>query len=139
MITITFNVNRADVLAMTQHYYASSATARRSRLINRMSVPIVMFVIAVLVSFRDPHYLLQASPFFLMAVIWVIVYPRIHKWYLLQAVERMLNESEYERAFGAYTMSLSETGIASASPIVSGTYPWPSVSRVSLTQDHRFL
>jgi hypothetical protein len=117
MITITFNVNKADVLAMTQQYYASSATARKSRLINQVSVPIVMIVIAVLVSFRDPHYLLQASPFLLMAVIWIIVYPRIHRWYLLQAAEKMLNESAYEKAFGAYTMNLSETGIVSASPI----------------------
>jgi len=139
MITAAFNISKADALALAQHYYSSSATVRRSRILNQASVPVVLVLIAVLAYSRDPHYLLLASPFLVLAIVWVVCYPRLHKWYLSQTTEKMFAESAYEKGFGTYTLNLSETGIASSSPVGEGKYPWSSVTRISLTPDHLFI
>ena len=141
MITATFKVGKEDVLAMTLHYYASSPTVRRSRILTQASLPAVMVLVAILGYFKEAgySYLLLITPLLLIAVAWAILYPWLHKHYLLQVSEKLLKESSYEKAFGVYTLSLSETRIASSSPVGEGTYVWSAVSRVSLTSDYLFI
>lgn len=141
MITATFKVGKEDVLAMSMHYYASSPTVRRSRIVTQASVPFAMVLVGVLGYFRDAgfRYLILISPMVLIAVVWAVLYPWLHRSYLLQASEKLLKEPSYQKAFGTYTLSLSETRIASASPIGEGTYVWASVSRISLTPDYLFI
>ncbi len=126
---------------MALHYYASSPTVRRSRLITQASVPFIMVVIAAVGYFRDAgwRYLVLVTPLLLIGVAWAVLYPWLHRHYLRQTAERFLKESSYQKAFGIYTLSLSESRIASASPVGEGTYVWSAVSRVSLTPHYLFI
>jgi hypothetical protein len=139
MITATFTVGKADVLAMSMHYYASSPTVRRSRILTQASIPLAMVLVAALGFFRDPGYLVLVAPLLLIAVVWAIFYPRWHREYQLYTLEKLLKESSYQKAFGTYTVNLNEKQIASSSPVGEGTYPWSSVSRISLTPDYLFI
>jgi len=139
MITATFKLSNDDVLALTLDYYAASSTVRRSQILNQASVPFAMILIAALGSFRDRGYFILVSPLLIIAVIWAVFYPRLHRRYLRQMAEKMLNESSYQNAFGSYTVSLSEKGIASSSPVGEANYIWSSVNRVSLTPDHLLI
>ena len=141
MITATFKVGKEDVLAMSMQYYASSPTVQRSRILTQASVPFAMVLIAALGYFRDAgyRYLVLITPLLLIAVVWAVLYPRLPRHYLLQTSEKLLKESSYQKAFGVYTLSLSETRIASSSPVGEGTYVWSSVSRVSLTPHYLFI
>jgi hypothetical protein len=141
MITATFKVGKEDVLAMSMHYYASSPTVQRSRILAQASVPFAMVLVAALGYYKDAgyRYLVLITPLFLIAAVWAGLYPRLHRHCLLQTSEKLLKESSYQRAFGVYTLSLSETRIASSSPVGEGTYVWSSVSRVSMTPDYLFI
>jgi hypothetical protein len=139
MITATFNVSKADVLALSLYYYASSSTVRRSRILNQASVPFLLVLIAALGFFREPGPFVLVSPLLIIAAIWALFYPRLHRWYLRQTAERFLNEASYQKAFGSYTLSLNEKGIGSSSPVGEGNYLWSCVSRVSLTPEYLFI
>src|SRR5437870_3407045 len=115
MITAIFKVGKEDVLAMSMHYYASSPTVRRSRILTQASVPFAMVVIAVLGFFRDSGYLVLVTLLLLIAVVWAVFYPRFHRHYLLQTSEKLLKESSYQKAFGTYTVNLTAKQIASSS------------------------
>ena len=141
MITVTFNVGKEDVLAMTMHYYMSSPTVRRSRMLTQASVPFAMVLVAVLGFFKEAgyRYLLLITPLIFIGVLWAVLYPWLYRHYLLQMSEKLLKESSYQKAFGVYTLNLSEARIAGSSPIGEGTCVWSAVSRVSLTPDYLFI
>jgi hypothetical protein len=141
MITATFKVGSEDVLAMSMNYYTSSPTVRRSRIITQASIPFGLILVAALGYFKEAGYLylLLVMPLLIIAAVWALLYPRLHRHYLLRTSEKLLKESAYEKAFGTYTLNLTEKQIASSSPVGEGTYPWSSVSRVSLAPDHLFI
>jgi hypothetical protein len=139
VITATFKVGKADVLAMGMHYYESSPTARRSRNFTHASVVCVTVLVAALGFFRDGGFLLFTTPLLLMAAAWAVFFPRCYREYQLYTLEKLLQESSYQKAFGAYTVNLDEKLIASSSPIGEGMYLWPFVSRISLTRDYLFI
>src|SRR6267378_2672675 len=107
MITASFKVGKEDVLAMTMHYYASSPTVRRSRTLTQASVPFAMVLVAALGYFKEAgyRYLVLVAPLLLIAVVWAVFYPRLHRHYLLQMSEKLLKESSYQKAFGTYTLN----------------------------------
>jgi hypothetical protein len=51
----------------------------------------------------------------------------------------MFADSSYQKAFGGYTLALSDAGIASAWPTGEARYTWRAVDRVSLTPEHLFI
>jgi len=51
----------------------------------------------------------------------------------------MIEETSYQKAFGNYTLALTEAGLASTSPTGAGNYTWEAVDRVALTPEHLFI
>ncbi len=139
MISASFNVGKGDALALARHYYSRSPTVRKARLWGHLSVPVLMTLLAALIFYRDPSDSALAIPLLIVAAIWALLYPRYHSWYLLQTVEKMFKECSYQKAFGAYRVTLNDDGIASSSPIGEGKYSWSAVDRVSLTPDHLLI
>ena len=140
MISAKFNVNKDDVLALAWHYYSTSATVRRTRLWGQLFVPLVLSLLAALTSYQDPGpNALAIVSLLVIGAIWALFYPRYHNWYLLQTAEKMFKESAYQKAFGAYTVTLNDNGIISSSPIGEANYSWSAVNRVLLTADHLLI
>src|SRR5882724_6143530 len=120
MISASFNVNKDDVLALASHYYSTSPTVQRARLWAHLSVPVLMGILIALIFCRDPGDKTLAIPLLILAAIWALYYPRYHSWYLVQTAEKMFKESSYQKAFGAYRITLNDDGIISSSPIGEG-------------------
>lgn len=139
MLTATFNVGKEDVLALTLQDHAHSPTARRSKILGHAVIPCALVLISAWSAFRDPRYFKLVAPLLLIAIIWAVFYPRFHTWCLQRTIEKILKESSYQKVFGNYTVTFSENGIASSSPVGAGTFLWPAVSRVSLTPNHLFI
>ncbi len=137
MISASFNVNKDDVLALASHYYSTSPTVQRARLWAHLSVPVLVGLLIALIFYGDPGDKTFAIPLLLiLAAIWALFYPRYHSWYLVQTAEKMFKESSYQKAFGAYRITLNDDGIISSSPIGEGKYSWSGVNRVLLTANH---
>src|SRR5215472_11699321 len=139
MITATFLVRKEDVLAMSMRYYADSPTMRRARILIQAGFPIAMVLVVALIYLEDPDHLQFVAPLFVIAVLWAGFYPRLHERLLFRGSYRNYNGPEYQKIFGVHTVSLSEKGITSASPVGEGTYFWPSVRSLSLTSDYLFF
>jgi len=139
MITATFLVRKEDVLAMSMSYYASSPTMRRARLVIQAGVPIAMVLVVGLSYFEDPDNFQFVAPLVVIAVLWAGFYPRLHERLLLRGSERRLSGPEYQKIYGVHTLSMSEKGIASTSPVGEGTYFWSAVTSLCLTSDYLFI
>lgn len=139
MITATFLVRKEDVLAMSMRYHAISPTIRKSRIVIQAGVPFVMVLVVPLSYLADPDNLIFVAPLLLVAVLWAGFYPRLHERLLMRGSERIYNGSEYQKIFGVHTVTLSEKGISSSSPVGEGTYFWTSVTSISLTSDYLFI
>jgi hypothetical protein len=139
MITATFLVRKEDLLAMSMRYYANSSAMRRLRILIQTGVPLAMVLVVALSYLTQPEYAEFVAPLLVVGVLWAGFYPRLHERLLLRGGDRRLSLPEYQKIYGVHTLSLSEKGISSSSPVGEGTYYWPSVSSISLSSDYLFV
>lgn len=124
---------------MSMRYYANSSAMRRLRILIQAGVPLAMVLVVALSYLTEPEYVQFVTPLLVVAVVWAGFYPRLHERLLYRGAERLLSGPEYQKIYGVHTLSLSEKGISSTSPIGEGTYYWPSVSSISLSEDYLFI
>jgi hypothetical protein len=139
MISASFNVNKDDMLALASQYYSASPTVRRARLWGRLSVPLLVSLLGILILCQSSANLVSVIPLLGWGFVWVLFYPEYHAWHLMRTAERMFKESSYHKAFGACSVTLNDDGIMSSSPTGEGKYPWSAVTRVLLTADHLLI
>jgi hypothetical protein len=139
MIFASFNVNKEDVLALRWHYYSSSPTVRKTRVWGQLTIPLVMVLLAFSNVYHAPGHHAPAIILLVLAAVWALFYPRYYNWYLLRKAEKMFKETSYQKAFGAYKITLDEDGIISASPVGESKHSWSAVHRVLLTAHHLLI
>lgn len=139
MITLSFNVTRDDVLAMASQYYESSESLRKARRSFQIAIPTLLAIIGLLTFFFFQGMKPIGVILLLCSVVAIFVVPRWHRRELRNLAQNMLGEQSYQQVFGKYTLTMTDDGISSVSPIGEGKYAWKAVTRVSLTPEHLFI
>jgi hypothetical protein len=140
MISASFIVKKDDVLALALHYYSASPAFRKARLRVQLGVPMMFSLVAALMLYRDAG---QSAPaaiaLLILSAVWALFYPRYHNGRIRRTAEKMFKESAYQKAFGAYSLTLNDDGFVCSSPIGEGKYSWSAVNRVLLTTGHLLI
>jgi hypothetical protein len=142
MTPISFNVAKEDVLALACQYYATSPTVRSNRLKSQVAVGLILAGAGLLALIGTGQV---GGPGIVGVVLLVctgVSVGCVPSWYRLsvrRSAEKMIEESSYGKAFGRYTLTLSEEGLASKSPTGEGKYSWEAVNSVALTPQHLFI
>jgi hypothetical protein len=139
MITISFNLTKDDVLALACHYYATSSTVRKNRMAAQVSAFLIFASAGLLVICSSDRLRPVGVILLVCAGLSAACVPSWYRSNLRKTAEKMIEESSYRKAFGSYTLALSEEGLASTSPIGAGNYTWGAIDRVALTPEHLFI
>lgn len=139
MIRLSFNVTQDDVLALACHYYAISPTVRRARLTAQIAISGSLAVIGLLVLSGDERFRPSGIIMLVCAVLSGVLFPRWYSSNLRTTARKMIAESSYQKAFGGYSLVLSEEGLASTSPAGQSKYSWEAVGRFDLTPEYLFI
>jgi hypothetical protein len=89
--------------------------------------------------YEAPGHNTLALILLILAAVWALFYPRCYNWYLLRTADKVFKEISYQKAFGAYKITLDEDGIVSASPVGESKHSWCAVHRVLLTAHHLLI
>ncbi len=142
MTPLSFNVAKEDVLALACHYYATSPTVRSNRLKSQVAVGLILAGTGLLALIGTGQVSGSGAVGVVLLVCAGVSVGCVPSWYrrsIRSSAEKMIEESSYAKAFGRYTLVLSEDGLASKSPVGEGKYTWEAVSSVALTQEHLFI
>lgn len=142
MITISFNLTKDDALALACHYYATSATVRSNQLKSQVIVGLSLAGAGLLALIGSGQVSGSGAVGVVLLVCAGVSVGCVPSWYrrsLRRSAEKMLEESSYAKAFGRYTLVLSEDGLASKSPTGEGKYTWEAVNSVALTSEYLFI
>jgi hypothetical protein len=142
MTPISFNVAKEDVLAMTCHYYATSATVRSTRLKSQVAVGLILagaVLLALIGTGQKSGSGVVGVVLLVCAGVSVGCVPSWYRRGVRRSAEKMLEESSYRKAFGAYILALGEDGLTSKSPTGEGKYRWDAVNAAVLTPEHLFI
>ena len=139
MITVNFTLTKEDALELALYYYSTSPTVKQSRRLVHFCVPIIMLSIGLTRLLVKPPDLTTSPILLVIGVGYLFFYPRFHKTFLQKSAENMFAESAYEKAFGPCSLSLTDEGINSTSPIGEAKYAWSAINRVHLTSTHLLI
>jgi hypothetical protein len=139
MIRLCFNVTKDDVLALACHYYAISPTVRRARVTAQVTIAIVLAIIGLLVLSGNDRLRPFGIIVLICALLFAVLFPRWYSSNLRTTAKKMIAESSYQKAFGDYTLELSEEGLASTSPTGQSKHTWEAVGRSALTPEYLFI
>lgn len=134
MIHLTFTTGRDDLIALSQTYHDHSPSIKSAVRRAQLLLPTIMAMTSAWFYFK--HGRLSSLLPLCVGLLWFFFYPSFLRRKILKATEKMLKESSYEKSFGAYSVVLDDTGIASISPTGEAKYKWNAVTRVCLTPDH---
>jgi len=138
VIDATFNVTKADVLAMACHCYDTSTTVRQHRRSYQIAIPMLLAGIGLLTVLRE-----QLRPIgILLLLCSALSAAFIPGWFrrsLRRSAEKMIAEPSFQKVFGAHTLILTDEGLASKSPTGEGKFSWEAVVEVKLTPEHLFI
>jgi YcxB-like protein len=139
MITISFNLTKDDALALACHYYANSPTVRKNRIASQVGAFSIMAGAGLLLVWGNEWVRPIAVIMLVLGGVSAACAPAWYRSNLQKTASKMFEETSYQKAFGNYTLTLSEDGLASKSPIGSGSYTWEAVDRVALTPEYLFI
>jgi hypothetical protein len=139
MITVSFNLTKEDVLALACHYYSTSATVRKNRLTIQVAITLVLAGSGLLTICGSERFDPIGVGLLMCAGVFAVCVPWWYRSNLRKTAEKMFAESAYRKAFGKYTLALSEEGLASTSPTGEANYTWEAVDRVTLTPQYLFI
>jgi hypothetical protein len=139
MINVSFNVAKDDVLAFACHYYSTSPTVRSNRVRAQVTFVLTLTALGLLVLSGGDRLRPLGIGLLAGAGLFAVRYPSWYRSGLRKSAEKMIAESSYGKAFGRYTLALTEDGVASASPAGESKYSWDAINRVTLTPEYLFI
>ncbi|MDQ1256699.1 MAG: hypothetical protein QG656_1298 [Candidatus Hydrogenedentes bacterium] len=135
MISVSFTMGLDEILARACNYYQTSAVLRSEIRNARLFFgAVVLIYIGFLMG-----DLVGALVCLILAVLWVMFFPRYTTHLVRKSIRRQLHDPSCESLFGRYSIVLSDEGIESNGPNSRCTYNWRAVSRVVLTGDYLFI
>lgn len=139
MIRIDYNLRTEDMVALSCHYYDKSPSIQQGLRASQI-VLTMLFACGGLFFLTEIDHagpigiaLLAVAGYF--AVFW----PSRYRARLRKGAERLCAEGSYAKACGPCTLTLTEEGLSSQSPLGEGKYHWTAVDRVVLTPKYLFI
>lgn len=139
MINISFNVAKDDALAFACHYYGTSPTVRSTRVRAQITFVLTLTAFGLLVLSGGDRLRPLGIGLLAGAGLFAVRYPSWNRSALRKSAEKMIAESAYGKAFGRYTLAITEDGVASVSPAGESKYAWNAINRVTLTPEYLFI
>jgi len=132
-------MQRQDVLAFTRAFYAASPTFRRAQVRVRVMLPAIMFLFWAFVTLTSGFSWFATAIYFGVALLWFLIYPSRYVRSVEKYSEKMIDEGSHGKSFGAYELTLSESGLHSTGPSGTSTFHWSAVDRATLTDSYLFI
>lgn len=125
---IHYHLTEEDYLHFNMFHVKNSKTARRSLNIQRFLLPVVFIIAAFLFStFGDLPVMEAFIVYAIVAILWILFYPKYFYRHIAKMTKRMLKEGKNEGMLGDHVMKLTDEGIVDSTANGETKVNWPGI------------
>ena len=137
---IHYHLTEDDYLNFNLFHVKNSKTAIRSLNIQRYLLPIIFIIAAYLASkYGNMPFLTAFIIYFIVAVLWIIFYPRYFYRHIGRMTRRMMKEGKNDGMLGDHVMKLTEEGIVDSSANGETKVNWAGIIEMKEDDDNIYL
>lgn len=137
---ISYNITEEAYLEFNMYHAKNSKTVKNSMTIQRVTVPIVYLLIAIVFSYvMDWPVMFLFVPFLLMGILWAIFYPAYLYRHIRRTARKMVREGKSDGMLGNRTMIFTEEGLREISSTGEKTQLWSGIEKIGEDQSNFYL
>lgn len=125
---IVYDVTEEAYIDFNLYHAQNSKTVRKTMTMQRVLVPIIYVVMAIVLSFvLDVPILFMVIPFLIMGILWAVFYPRYFYHHIRKSAKRLLQEGKNAGIPGTHTMIFTEVGLREVSATGEELVSWAGI------------
>ncbi len=128
---ITYEVTEEAYIEFNVYHAKNSKTIKKAITMQRVLVPILYLVMAIVISFLlDIPVLSMVIPFLLISLLWIVFYPKYFYRHIQKSAKKMLREGKNEGVLGVHTMIFTEEGLREMSAMGEKCVSWVGIEHI---------
>lgn len=128
---ITYELTEEDVVSYNLYHVKNSKVGKNSLQWQRFVSPLIFLLFAYFLSvFTDMERVPLLVIFSIIAIVWVLFYPKYFYNHVTRQVRKMLKEGKNEGLVGEHTMKLNKEGITDRTSMGETHVHWQGVHRI---------
>jgi hypothetical protein len=137
---LEYELTKQDYIDFNIYYIKNSDTLKRSLIIQRY-VMAVFFLIIPFAIYRvtDIPLWYWLAVFFVVAVLWVIFYPKYFMSATIKRISKLVDEGKNKDMLGKHIITVNEEGIKEESKNGDSRINWDGVEKVAEAENHIFI
>lgn len=125
---LNYKLNEEDYLDFNLFHAKNSPAVQKQVTMQRIFVPVLYIVLAILASiFLDMPFLILFIPFLIIGILWSIFYPAYFYRLIKRNATKMMREGKNEGVLGAHKMIFTEDGLREISPKGELSISWSGI------------
>jgi len=121
-----YDVSETDILALSERYYSSSTSHRKTRESARLLLPLILIPVTLLFIYKFGFSPIPVAIFSVTAIGWYVLYPWRFDMRVRRYAKKQMQESGFANLFGTYEVGESK-------------YKWNAVNRAELSEKYLFV
>ncbi|MGG3471093.1 YcxB family protein [Neobacillus pocheonensis] len=137
---IQYHLTEEDYLHFNLFHVKNSKTAMRALNIQRFLLPVVFIIAAYLFSkFGDLSVMEAFIVYAIVAILWIMFYPRYFYRHITKMSKRMMKEGRNEGLLGDHVMKLTDEGIVDSTSNGETKVNWSGIFEMKEDDDNIYL
>lgn len=137
---IQYNITEEAYLEFNVYHAKNSKTVMKSLTIQRVALPLIYLLMAVVLSFLlDMPFLFLFIPFLVIGILWAIFYPAYFYRHVRRTAKKMVREGKSDGMLGRRTMIFTEEGLREISSTGEKTQSWSGIEKVGEDDSNFYL
>ncbi|ALS79566.1 hypothetical protein AUO94_13445 [Planococcus kocurii] len=137
---ITYDVTEEAYIDFNLYHAKNSKTLKKTMTMQRVLVPIIYLVMAVVLSFvLDIPILFMVIPFLIIGILWAIFYPKYFYRHIQKSSKKLLREGKNEGVLGTHTMIFTEAGLREVSATGEKLVSWAGIEHIGEDASNLYL
>ncbi|WP_422122376.1 YcxB family protein [Planococcus sp. X10-3] len=125
---LNYKLTEEDYIDFNLFHAKNSKAVKKQVTIQRILVPVIYLVLAVLVSVvLDMPFLIIFIPVLIVNILWIIFYPSYFYRLIKRNATKMMREGKNEGVLGAHKMIFTEDGLREISPKGEMSISWSGI------------
>ncbi|ANU24156.1 YcxB family protein [Planococcus donghaensis] len=137
---IVYEVTEEAYIDFNLYHAQNSETVRKTMTMQRVLVPIIYVVMAIVLSFiLDIPILFMVIPFLIMGILWAVFYPKYFYRHIRKSAKKLLREGKNTGILGTHTMIFTEVGLREISATGEELVSWAGIENFGEDTSNLYL
>ncbi|MCP4405161.1 MAG: YcxB family protein [bacterium] len=137
-MTLTFDVQMADIVAFNQYHFQHSPAVQRGR--KRIMAGIIIgIVISMIYGGVYEHSLVYVITSAILGIVLLYIASKITHYHSARSIQHIFKEGTNKTMLGRHTLNVTDEGLTEITEYTTTHIKWEGIERIVSTPDYTFV